>query len=119
VRRIHDSRVRASALRPDGSLVATGATDGLVRVWDAATGGLVHEVAFGNTEVQGIAFLNDRHLAVALRTGNVYVVTLDTDELNDIVRASLTRGFTETECARYGFGDECPTLEEMRSGAND
>jgi hypothetical protein len=42
------------------------------------------------------------------------LVTIDPDELLDIVRRSLTRGFTATECARFGFGDECPTLAELR-----
>jgi hypothetical protein len=42
------------------------------------------------------------------------VYTLDVDELQEIVAGSLTRGFTTTECERYGFGVECPTLEELR-----
>ena len=29
---------------------------------------------------------------------------------------SLTRGFTEFECKRFNFGDDCPTLEELREG---
>ena len=35
---------------------------------------------------------------------------------------SLTRGFTASECARFGFGDDCPTLAELRGrpdGADD
>ena len=44
------------------------------------------------------------------------VVTIDTDELLEIARNSLTRGFTEDECDRYKF-DPCPTLEQVRSGA--
>jgi len=26
------------------------------------------------------------------------------------------RGFTKTECARFDFGDACPTLEQLRGG---
>jgi hypothetical protein len=47
-------------------------------------------------------------------TGSSDVYTLDVDELQEIVAGSLTRGFTTTECERYGFGAECPTLEELR-----
>jgi hypothetical protein len=43
------------------------------------------------------------------------VYTLDGDELVRLTRASLTRTFTEVECARYGI-DPCPTLEELRRG---
>jgi hypothetical protein len=47
------------------------------------------------------------------------VITIDPDELLGIVRRSLTRGFTATECARFGFGDECPSLAELGGSPND
>jgi hypothetical protein len=69
-----------------------------------------------------VAFVDDRHLAVALDGGTVQVVTMDSAELLDIVRRSLARGFTESECDRFDLGDGCPTLFELRgqpSGADD
>jgi WD40 repeat protein len=111
---IHDAAIKAVAMSPDGSLMATGAADGFVRVWDARTGILEHEVPFGRTQVQGVAFIDDSHLAVTPEEGNLYVVTIDTDELLEIVRESLTRGFTTTECSKFSFGDRCPSLAELR-----
>jgi WD40 repeat protein len=96
-------------------LVATGSSDGFIRVWDATSWALVHEISVDDTQIQGLAFVNDLHLAFAPQSGNVYVVTIDTAELLDIARASLTRTFTPTECERFNFGDDCPTLEQLRN----
>jgi WD40 repeat protein/class 3 adenylate cyclase len=119
---IHEGSLRSVAISPGGALIATAASDGLVRVWDGATLELVHEVPLGETQIEGVAFVDDHHLAVTPAEGNLLLVTIDPDELLDIVGRSLTRGFTATECARFGFGDECPTLAELRGvpdGADD
>jgi WD40 repeat protein len=116
---IHDGSIQAMALSPDGTTIATGASDGFVRVWDAETGDLVHEVPFGDTAVQGVAFVDGTHLAVTPASGDLRFVTIDADELLDLVSASLTRGFTETECERFDFGNDCPTLAELRGPAPD
>jgi hypothetical protein len=42
------------------------------------------------------------------------LLTIDTNELLGLARASLTRGFTPRECQRFGFGDTCPILEGLR-----
>lgn len=115
----HDGSIKTTSLHPDGSRVATGSSDGFVRVWDVATRDLVHEIPFGNTQVQGVAFVDDRRLAVTLEEGNLLVVTTDPEELLEIVLASLTRGFTGTECAKFNFGDDCPTLAELRGVPHD
>ena len=43
----------------------------------------------------------------------VMVYTLDPAELANVVVACLTRGFTQTECDRYAFGIDCPTLDQL------
>jgi WD40 repeat protein len=102
-------------MSPDRSLVATGASDGFVRVWSVERRTLVHEFRIGDEQVQGLAFVDDRHLAVGPHSGHLYIYTIDRDELIGIVRASLLRGYTELECERFNFADDCPTLEELRA----
>lgn len=114
VRDLHDSALRAAALDPGGTRVATAGSEGLLRVWDLATGGLIHEVPFGDVQLQGIAWVGENQVAVAPRDAHLFVVTVEPDELLDLLRSSLTRGYTQTECDAYGFDDACPVLAEMR-----
>ncbi len=113
---VHDASIRSLAMSADRRVLATGSGDGTVRVWDAATGDLVHEIPVGDRLVQGVAFVDDDHLAVAPQGGGLLVFTIDIAELLEIVRGSLTRGLTPSECQTYNFGDDCPTLEELASG---
>jgi hypothetical protein len=94
--------------------MATGASDGILRVWDAVTGELKQQMDFGGSQVQGLAFIDDRHVAVGLTGAGLLFMTVDPAELLQTVRASLTRTFTATECATYGI-DPCPTLEEIQA----
>jgi WD40 repeat protein/DNA-binding SARP family transcriptional activator len=120
---VHEGSLRSVAISSDGALVATAGSDGLVRVWDGPTLELVHEIPLGDTQVQGVAFVDDRHLAVTPHDGGLLLVTIDPDELLDLASGSLTRGFSATECTRFGFdADDCPTLSELRGqpdGADD
>jgi DNA-binding SARP family transcriptional activator/WD40 repeat protein/energy-coupling factor transporter ATP-binding protein EcfA2 len=112
--RIHEGTPKSWAMSPDGTRLATGASDGSVKVWDVAARALVHELYVGDTQVQGLAFVDEDHLAVAPEPGGVQVYTLDAGELLEIARGSLRRGFTATECARFGF-EPCPSLAVMAS----
>jgi hypothetical protein len=82
-------------------------------IWDAASGELKQQFSIGQRQVQGIAIIDDHTLAVAPGEGGLLIFTIDPTELQDVLRRSLTRGFTPTECATYGI-DPCPTLEELR-----
>ncbi len=111
-----DGRVQSSAISPDGSLIATGATDGYVRIWEAETFSLLQEILIADTQVQGLDFVTDDHLAVAPEAGNILVYTLDVDELISLAGKGLSRGFSPEECVKYNFGDDCPTFEELTTG---
>ena len=55
----------ASRLSPDRRLVVTGASDGIVRVWDGETLDMLDQVQVLG-QAQGVAFLDDRRIAVTL-----------------------------------------------------
>jgi hypothetical protein len=113
--RIHAAAIQGAAMSPDGTLIATGATDGSVRVWNM-NGQRVNEMEFPGKGVLGLAFVSQTHIAVVLEDGNLRVETIDTPELLRVARSSLTRGFTTDECDQFHF-DPCPTLDEMRTGS--
>ncbi|HEU0235241.1 MAG TPA: LuxR C-terminal-related transcriptional regulator [Candidatus Limnocylindrales bacterium] len=112
---IHDGSVKAVALSPDRSRLATGSSDGSVRVWRTTDGGLTDEIRVPGSEVQGVAFRDDDHLVVTPADGTVRIYTLDVAELTRVARSALTRTFTPVECARFDI-DPCPTLEQLRGG---
>ncbi|HEY2251661.1 MAG TPA: hypothetical protein VGH74_11395 [Planctomycetaceae bacterium] len=52
----HKGYIRAVAVSPDGRLIATGGNDNFVRVWSAADGSLVKELAGHPRHVYNVAF---------------------------------------------------------------
>lgn len=52
----HKGYLRSLAVSPDGQLIATGGNDTLVRVWSAADGGLIKELAGHPRHVYNVAF---------------------------------------------------------------
>jgi WD40 repeat protein len=110
---IHDGLFLSFAMSPDRSRAASGSADGFVRIWDVATGRLDHQLSFAGMAVEGVAFVDDRRLGVVLSDGDFRVATVDTEELLEIVRKSVTRGFTDSECERFNF-DPCPTMDQIR-----
>ena len=112
--RAHEGSPKSAAVSPDGTLVATGAADGVVRVWDGPTGKLLHQFTVSG-QAQGVAFVDEQHLAVTPQGGDLLIMDLDPTALLATVKASLTRGFTTEECQRFNFaGGDCPTLAELR-----
>jgi len=110
-----DGVLRSTAQSPDGRLVAIGAGDGLVTVRDAQTGRAVHSFRRPGLEIQNLAFLTNAHLIIVPRDGSLWIHTVDLAELLELTAGSLTRGLTASECERFNFGDDCPTLEELQS----
>jgi DNA-binding CsgD family transcriptional regulator/WD40 repeat protein len=111
---VHIGAPVSMALSPAGASIAIGASDGTIRVWGAATGELEHEISIDSSSVKGVAFVNERHLAIVRNDGDLKVVTIDRNELLELVRRSLTRGFSAAECERFNFVDACPSLADLR-----
>ena len=115
----HDAATEDDALSPDGTRLATASTSGEIRIWNLADRTLVHEIQLGdilqNQQPAGITWTDDARIMVVTQQGMLVEFTTDTDELIGLVADSLTRGFTDDECARYEI-DPCPTIEEMREG---
>ena len=55
----HDGAIRAVAISPDGTRIATAGADGTARVWDAGKGTRVSEYTGHTGEVRSIAFSPD------------------------------------------------------------
>jgi WD40 repeat protein len=66
----HRAPVNAVAFRPGGHSVATGDTDGSVRLWDTTTGDLLRTATIGAGTVAGITFSS---------TGQTMAVSADAD----------------------------------------
>jgi WD40 repeat protein len=111
----HVGSLKSASISPDGTTLATGASDGIIRAWDTRSQALLQEIHLP-AQVQGLAFADGTRLLAAPDGGSLLEFTLDPAELESLVRGSLTRGFTPTECVTYEI-DPCPTLEEMQADA--
>jgi WD40 repeat protein len=79
----HAGSVQALAFSPTAPLLATGAADGTVRMWERATGGAPRVRTIGprpfGGPVRGVAFTPDgRYLLTANANGTVYVLRVGT-----------------------------------------
>jgi WD40 repeat protein len=93
---------------PDGSMVATGGSDGLVRVWDPATGAEL-SILPTPAAVRRLNFDETGERLVSTDDTNVARIwTLDVDSLIEIARQRVTRDLTPAECERH-LQTSCPT----------
>ena len=70
----HPSEVFSVAISPDGSLLASGSSDGTVRVWQVETGTLANEMEHGDISIRCIAFSPDGTiLASGTNDGRIYL----------------------------------------------
>ncbi|MCK4472579.1 MAG: WD40 repeat domain-containing protein, partial [Anaerolineae bacterium] len=61
----HDSSINSVAFSPDGQTVATGASDGIVRLWRISDGTLLHALDGHARPVSGIVFSQDGTLLIS------------------------------------------------------
>jgi WD40 repeat protein len=98
------------AYSPDGSLIATGHEDGVVRVWDAESGRPVTVLRGQSSGIKTVVFSPDGdRVAASDSVATVRVSTLDVDELVEIARAQVTRDLSDLECRQYLGPADCST----------
>ena len=112
---LHRGTIKDHDINPSETLIATGGSDGFVRVWDFDTGGLVYQIPIAGGQAQNVGFVDDDHLMVVPQDGNILVFTINTAELLEIARDRVTRGFSATECETYRIAP-CLTVQEIRNG---
>jgi WD40 repeat protein len=95
----HGGKIKGLAFSPDAERLMTAGDDGLIKVWDLASGEETHRVPMDDV-ADGI-WLDDQHIQVATAGGLWTTITLDTTELIELARSRLTREFTPAECATY------------------
>jgi serine/threonine protein kinase/WD40 repeat protein len=97
------------AFSPDGSLVATGRSDGGVRVFGASTGEQRLVLPGNACEVSDVAFSRDgTKLASSSGCDGVRIWALDINDLLEIARQNVTRSLTDEECRQYLHVGRCP-----------
>jgi len=79
-----------------------------VKIWDTETG-VLRLTLPASGALTDLAYAPDgRHLAAISPDGFVTLYTLHVDELLEVARSRLTRGWTEAECLQYLQTDGCP-----------
>jgi WD40 repeat protein len=105
----HRGNLKDVDVSPDGRLIASSDSTGLVRIWDASTGEALQGIPFEQA-VQNVEFVGKRHLLVTETDGPAaYVMTVDVGELLEIARSRVTRDLTDEECQTYLHVDACPS----------
>ena len=103
------ARLKDVDVSPDGRLIASSDSTGLVRIWNLSTGEALQGIPL-QEQVQNVEFVDERHLLVTDSAGpDAYVMTVDVDELLEIARSRVTRDLTDEECQTYLHVDACPS----------
>lgn len=94
----HPGWLKAMALSPDGSLLATGARDGVVRLWSASDGKLMKELKGHAKDVYSAAFHPD---GKSLATGDYDGKVLHWDPATGKLVRTLDAGILVTRSAEF------------------
>ncbi|WP_182867329.1 protein kinase domain-containing protein [Rhodopirellula sp. JC639] len=90
---VHEDRVRAVAVSPDETIIASGSYDGSVAIVDAATGNLKRRISVAPKRIIDLAFAPDgRSLAVCGWDAEVLVVDVESGQQRSSHRAQAGAG---------------------------
>lgn len=89
------------AFHPDGTRLATAGRDGVVRLYDVATGTEVLALRGHRDEIRTVVFDRMGDRLASQGPGEIRVWTLDPDALMERGRSMLTRSLTEEECRHF------------------
>ncbi len=70
----HWLNARAIAFSPDGTLLATPGSDGVIRVWDARTGEPIERLQFGAAPFEAVGFTSDGSSLLAMGSGGRFLI---------------------------------------------
>jgi DNA-binding SARP family transcriptional activator/WD40 repeat protein len=105
----HTQGITAAAFSEDGSRLATGSLDRTARVWNVASGEVVFTSPVESSDVEGVAFNADgSRLTVIYSDGRIIVHAITLEDVIEIARGRVTRGFTREECRTYLHVSTCP-----------
>ena len=100
---------RDVAWSSDGALIATAGSDGVIRLWDAATGAHRLGLHGHRTFVDKVRFSPDGStLASVAPDGTLRIWALDLDDLIALAWGKLSREFADADCQALLRVAECP-----------
>jgi WD40 repeat protein len=105
--------IRAMAVSEDGSRIALLGDDGLIQIYDVASGAQLQRLTIA--DVAGMVWMDEKTLGVLTINGAWSHQPLDLADLLTVARQQLSRSLTDQECSTYRIAP-CPTLEEVREG---
>jgi WD40 repeat protein len=107
----HEGNVTGVAFNEQGTILATSGLDGTVRVWEIDLGENLGDLSSSEEisiltdqsfPLEGVDFHPDgRYVVTAGDDGMVRVFVVDIDDLMELARSRLSRGFTQEECQTY------------------
>ena len=107
----HRFPVLALAFSPDGTLLATGASDNIARLWDAATGDERARIETPSA-VLAVGFTADNRLRV--HSGREWAThAIGSGALIDAACARLTRNLSQIDWLRHIGGTPAPTCPAL------
>ena len=83
--------------------------DGAARLWNVATGAVDFTSPAESSDVKGVAFgADESRVTVIYSDGRIIVHAITLDDVIEIARSRVNRGFTDEECRTYLHVPTCP-----------